>query len=29
MIYGRIDAQSPEDCAPEGNLPGHYIFVMY
>eukprot|EP01041_Mallomonas_annulata_P010331 gene10331-21559_t len=22
MRYGRIDAASPEDCAPEGNLPG-------
>lgn len=21
MVYGRIDADSPEDCAPEGNLP--------
>lgn len=21
MVYGRIDAESPEDCAPEGNLP--------
>ncbi len=22
MKYGRIDALSPEDCAPDGNLPG-------
>ncbi|CAM9403247.1 unnamed protein product, partial [Choristocarpus tenellus] len=21
MVYGRVDAQTPEDCAPEGNLP--------
>uniref|UniRef100_A0A6V2VS13 Plant heme peroxidase family profile domain-containing protein n=2 Tax=Heterosigma akashiwo TaxID=2829 RepID=A0A6V2VS13_HETAK len=22
MKYGRVDAQGPEDCSPEGNLPG-------
>lgn len=23
MRYGRTDAQGPEDCPPEGNLPGN------
>lgn len=29
MKYGRVDAKGPEDCPPEGNLPGKCQLLSY